>query len=90
MMEEHKKMRQKNLPIKLPQKVNISAEEPKKEKKVEVSQFLLKNLNLSKRRHKKFYITCKSKNVNKKKLTGDLHCKVVFYGKDKKKEKLTE
>lgn len=37
------------------------------------------------RHHKKFYITCKSDNIDKKKLTGDLHCKVVFYGKNKKK-----
>lgn len=37
--------------------------------------------------HKKFYITCKSANIDKKKLTGDLHCKVVFYKKKKDRKR---
>ena len=53
--------------------------------------FLDKNLDKKHDKHrrhhrnKKFYISCKSDNIDKKKLTGDLHCKVVFYGKNKKK-----
>ena len=49
----------------------------------------LKDHHKRRQRHshrKKFYINCTSANIDKKKMTGDLHCKVVFYGRDKDKK----